>query len=86
MTGVSFSGMFNTYHIGRASFSNNDNNNNDDESYTTSSTKESDMQQLLGSMCLVCQGFTFVLALSGVMMSSSALVRGLTSNFDPYAP
>mgnify|MGYP005684297481 CR=1 FL=1 len=36
-------------------------------------------------MCLVCQGFTFVLALSVVMMSSSALVRGLTSNFDPYA-
>lgn len=74
MTGVSFSEMFNTYHIGRSSFSNSDNDNNEDASYTTSSTKESDMQQLLGSMCFVCQGFTFVLALSVVMMSSSSLV------------
>ena len=69
ITGVSFSELFTTYNI------NNNQNNSED----------SDIQRRLQIACLICQGFTFVLSLSVVMLSSSALVRGLTANFDPYA-
>lgn len=43
------------------------------------------VQLFLEGSALVCQGFTFVLSLSVVMMSTSALIRGLAANFDPNA-
>lgn len=69
ITGVSFSELFSTYSIEK-------NKNN---------PEESNIQRSLGVICIVCQGFTFVLSLSVIMLSSSALVRGLTANFNPYA-
>jgi len=67
--GVSFSELFNTKYSG--------NNQND--------FGESDIQRFLRGICVVCQGFTFALSLCVMMLSSSALVRQLTANFDPYA-
>ena len=45
----------------------------------------STVQHLLHIITLTCQGFTFGLSLSVIVLSSSALVRALTANFDPYA-
>jgi hypothetical protein len=43
------------------------------------------IQTRLQTACLVCQGFTFVLSMNVIVLSSSALVRILTANFDPFA-
>jgi hypothetical protein len=45
----------------------------------------STVQQFLQTMCVLCQGFTFCLSLSVIVLSTSALIRGLTANFDPFA-
>lgn len=46
---------------------------------------ETTVQLVLQTICVVFQGFSFILSLSVIILSSSALVRGLTANFDPYA-
>eukprot|EP00536_Pseudo-nitzschia_multiseries_P007384 jgi/Psemu1/287079/fgenesh1_pg.174_\ len=48
-------------------------------------SKPSFIQRFLQGICVVCQGFTFVLSQCVMMLASSALVRHLTANFDPFA-
>jgi hypothetical protein len=43
------------------------------------------IQKFLQGFCMTCQGFSFILSLSVILISTSALTRGLTANFDPYA-
>lgn len=43
------------------------------------------VQNKLQTACIVCQGFAFVFSMNVIVMSSSALTRMLTANFDPFA-
>jgi hypothetical protein len=53
--------------------------------YNKDGEVDTNMQIILQTVCVVFQGFAFALSLSVIVLSSSALVRGLTANFDPYA-
>jgi len=46
---------------------------------------ESDIQRQLQLICLLFQGLSFVLSVHVIFLCTSALVRSLTNNFDPYA-
>eukprot|EP00539_Tryblionella_compressa_P002745 CAMPEP_0178740502 /NCGR_PEP_ID=MMETSP0744-20121128/4626_1 /TAXON_ID=913974 /ORGANISM="Nitzschia punctata, Strain CCMP561" /LENGTH=286 /DNA_ID=CAMNT_0020393283 /DNA_START=4 /DNA_END=864 /DNA_ORIENTATION=- len=43
------------------------------------------VQRQLQILCLLCQGLAFILSMNVVFLSSSALVRSLSNNYDPYA-
>lgn len=46
---------------------------------------QSDIQSFLHTVYVTCQGFSFVLSLIVIIMSSTALVRSLAADFDPFA-
>ena len=72
---TSFSEMFGIYNSNGAA-------GDDDVDGSKNSTV---VQRYLQGLCIGCQFVTFMLSLSVVVFSTSALIRGLTANFDPYA-
>lgn len=46
---------------------------------------DTSIQRQLLILCLVCQGISFVLSMNVIVLSTQALTRSLTGNFDPFA-
>lgn len=46
---------------------------------------QSNIQCFLHTVYVTCQGFSFVLSLIVIIMSSTALIRSLAADFDPFA-
>lgn len=43
------------------------------------------LQRQLQTFCLICQGVSFVLSMNVIMLTTQALTRALTGDFDPFA-
>ena len=46
---------------------------------------DTSIQRHLQTFCLICQGLSFVLSMNVIMLSTQAVTRSLTGDFDPFA-